>query len=168
MSIIKAKWRNRDGFIWVCASRPWSGDPLWLAISTGKKKKSLVVGFLTAIAFWEPRAQVKFYPHSPVSSCKQLSISESVSREPLKDDLSSGPLDGFEALWLKAWAPEIYSIVFLWDNEILGKQGVRSQPKSSKPLCALRQTASWAAPGPCRGLELKFLEAFLTAGPAGP
>lgn len=88
----------------------------------------LVVRFLTAIAFWEPRAQVKFNTVTFKSflqsaSSKQLSISESVSREPLEDSLPSGPLDGFELLWLKEFGHQksielhFYEII----DEILGK-----------------------------------------------
>lgn len=103
-----------------------------------------MVRFLTAIAFWEPRAQVKFNTVTfksflQLASSKQLSISESVSREPLEDSLPSGPLDGFELLWLKEFGPQksielhFYEII----DEILGKQGVRFQPKSSKLLVCI-------------------------------
>lgn len=64
--------RKDRGHIWVHADMPGPVGPLWLAIFRKKKKERMVVvmavgvvvGFLTATAFWESRAQVKFNTYS--------------------------------------------------------------------------------------------------------
>lgn len=132
MLYIEAEWKCRGGFICVYTNRPGGGGPWQLATVRAKNSGgcSGQVHYCHCLLGTQDSGKVQHCTlknfHQAASS-KQLSISESVSRGlisfPLKDSLPSGPLDGFELLWLKEFGHQksielhFYEII----DKLLGK-----------------------------------------------